>query len=154
PSIQLLKTYRLLLTRMRQYALSPEPNCMWHTTSHKLACFAAVLFSLVRPALADSDPKSHWAFQPVPKPDLPSVHNSPWVRTPVDAFILTRLDERNWTPAAPASKLALIRRVYFDLTGLPPTPEAVQSFVRDESPGAYEQVVDQLLNSRQYAERW
>ena len=77
-----------------------------------------------------------------------------WVRNPVDAFILAQLEQRGWHPAPPASRPEWIRRVSFDLTGLPPTPEEVDAFVADESPDAYERVVDRLLGSPRYGERW
>ncbi len=77
-----------------------------------------------------------------------------WVRTPVDAFVLAKLEARGWTPAPPADRRELIRRVTFDLTGLPPTPEEVEAFVADASPDAYEKVVDRLLASPRYGERW
>ena len=98
--------------------------------------------------------RDHWAFQPVQKPSVPAVHSSDWIATPVDAFVLAALEERGWRPAPAATRVELIRRVTFDLTGLPPTPEAIDAFVSDESPLAYEKLVDRLLSSPQYGERW
>jgi Protein of unknown function (DUF1553)/Protein of unknown function (DUF1549)/Planctomycete cytochrome C len=95
-----------------------------------------------------------WAFQKVTKPPLPSVKATSWVRTPIDAFILAKLEEKNLQPNPPADKVTLIRRAYFDLIGLPPTPEQVQAFVADASPRAFEKVVDELLASPHYGERW
>jgi hypothetical protein len=127
---------------------------MLRATAHGVTLLALGLLLLVnRSGFGETDPKSHWAFQPVHKPAPPTVQNSAWVRTPVDAFVRRTLEEKNWSPAAPASKVSLIRRVYFDLTGLPPTPEAVQRFLQDDSPSSYERVVDQLLDSHEYAER-
>jgi cytochrome c553 len=98
--------------------------------------------------------KSHWAFQPVKKPAIPAVSNPSWVRTPVDAFVLAKLDANGFTPNAPADKTTLIRRVTFDLTGLPPTEREIGDFLGDPSPDAYAQVVDRLLASPHYGERW
>lgn len=98
--------------------------------------------------------RNHWAFQPVRKPAIPPVQDPDWVRTPVDAFILAALDEHGWQPAEDAERRDLIRRVTFDLTGLPPTPDEIDGFLRDDSAAAYEQLVDRLLASPQYGERW
>jgi hypothetical protein len=98
--------------------------------------------------------RRHWAFQPVRKSALPAVSDAGWVKTPVDAFVLAALEERQWRPAEEANRADWIRRVTFDLTGLPPTPEEVQAFVADASSSAYEQVVDRLLESPRYGERW
>ena len=84
----------------------------------------------------------------------PSVKNANWVRTPVDAFILKKLEDAGLQPAPPADPATLLRRVYFDLIGLPPTPAEQQAFLRDPSPAAYEKVVDDLLQRPQYGERW
>ncbi|WP_339910687.1 PSD1 and planctomycete cytochrome C domain-containing protein [Symmachiella dynata] len=96
----------------------------------------------------------HWAFQPIQHPQPPAVKNSEWVRNPIDAFILARLEKNGLNPAPPADKLALLRRAYYDLTGLPPTPDEVTAFLADTAPDAYETVVDRLLASPRYGERW
>lgn len=96
----------------------------------------------------------HWAYLKVDRPELPEVQDVSWVRKPVDAFILHKLEENDLQPAEPASKLTLIRRVYYDLTGLPPSPEEINEFLADESSDAYEQLVDRLLASPQYGEKW
>ena len=98
--------------------------------------------------------KSYWAYQPVKDPAPPVVHDEAWVKTPVDRFILHELERRQLQPAALASRLSLLRRVTFDLTGLPPTPEEVNVFLSDDSTQAYEKVVDRLLSSPHYGERW
>ena len=98
--------------------------------------------------------RNHWAFQPVQKPAVPAVRDSSWVQSPVDNFILARLESAGLAPNPPADKTTLIRRVYFDLIGLPPHPADVQAFVRDESPDAFTRIVDRLLNSQQYGEHW
>ncbi|MBA4147108.1 MAG: DUF1553 domain-containing protein [Verrucomicrobia bacterium] len=98
--------------------------------------------------------KEHWAFQPVRNPPLPTVKTRKWARTPVDQFILAKLEENGLHPSSPAEKRTLIRRATFDLTGLPPTFEEVESFVNDKSPDAFAKVVDRLLASQHYGERW
>ena len=98
--------------------------------------------------------KDHWAFKPVTKPAVPQVKNSAWAANPVDAFILSKLEAAKMQPSPPADKSALIRRAYFDLIGLPPTPEESYAFMNDKSPNAYEKVIDRLLASPQYGERW
>ena len=102
-----------------------------------------------------SDNKTnHWAWQPVKRVAIPEVSNPDWCQTPVDNFILAKLDENNLKPSAPADKRTLIRRATFDLIGLPPTPEEVQDFVNDDSTNAFAKVVDRLLASPHYGERW
>ncbi len=105
-------------------------------------------------ALITDEERNFWAFQPIRDPQVPSVHRSESVRTPIDAFLLRRLEAEGLTFGPAADKVTLIRRAYFDLIGLPPTAEQVQAFVDDDSPAAYEKVVDQLLASPQYGERW
>ena len=98
--------------------------------------------------------ESHWAFQPVTDPDVPSVAHAEWVRTPVDAFVLAKLRDSHLSPSPLADRRTLIRRLSFDLTGLPPSPEDVERFVNDPDPNAYEKLVDDLLESPQYGEHW
>jgi mono/diheme cytochrome c family protein/uncharacterized membrane protein YkoI len=98
--------------------------------------------------------EKHWAFVPPQMPVVPKVKNNAWVRNPIDAFVLSRLEARGLAPAPPAEKRSLLRRLYYDLTGLPPTPAEVAAFVADEAPDAYERVVDRLLDSPRYGERW
>ena len=98
--------------------------------------------------------RSHWAFQPLHPGKLPDVQPVGWARSPVDLFILAKLNEHRLSPADPASRGDLIRRVTFDLTGLPPDPADIAEFVNDPSPDAYERVVDRLLASVSYGERW
>ena len=95
-----------------------------------------------------------WSFQPVRRPAVPVVKNAAWVKNPIDAFILAKLEEKGLAPSRPADRRTLIRRVSFDLIGLPPTPEEVEAFVSDPSPDAYAKVVDRLLASPHYGERW
>ena len=97
---------------------------------------------------------NHWAWQPVKRVAIPEVSNPSWCQTPVDNFILAKLEENGLKPNPPADKRTLIRRATFDLIGLPPTPEEVQDFVNDPSPNAFAKVVDRLLASPHYGERW
>jgi hypothetical protein len=125
-------------------------------------------------------PAEHWAFQPVHPPPVPAVQEQRWVRNPIDAFVLAKLELRDWPPARPAEPRALLRRVYLDLTGLPPTPQEQERFLKsplnrpagtfsptggeggDEgvrfmertSPDALDRVIDALLNRPVYGERW
>ena len=96
----------------------------------------------------------HWAWQPVQAGAPPKVKQADWPASPIDQFILAKLEAAGLKPAGPADKRALIRRAYFDLIGLPPTPEQVQAFVADNSPKAFEKVVDELLASPHFGERW
>ncbi len=98
--------------------------------------------------------RNYWCYKPVKRPEVPAVKNRAWVRNPIDAFLLARLEAKGLKPAAPADRVALIRRVYYDLTGLPPTPEEVDAFVTDRAPDAYEKLVDRLLDSPHYGEKW
>ncbi len=97
--------------------------------------------------------KSHWAYIAPSRPELPEVSNQGWVRNPIDAFVLARLDREGLKPSPEADRTTLIRRVTFDLTGLPPSAADVDAFVADRSPDAYDKVVDRLLHSPQYGER-
>ena len=98
--------------------------------------------------------RSFWAFQPVQKPSLPKVKNPAWCRTPVDFFVLSQLEEHGLTPAPRADKRTWLRRVTYDLVGLPPTPDELRLFLKDTSGQAFARVVDRLLGSPHYGERW
>lgn len=106
------------------------------------------------PPPVNEETKKWWAFQPVKRPAVPKVKYNAWVRNPIDAFVLAKLEANGLKPSPTASRAVLIRRAYFDVIGLPPTPEQVQAFVNDTSPNAWEKVVDHLLASPQYGERW
>ncbi|MFY9255195.1 MAG: PSD1 and planctomycete cytochrome C domain-containing protein [Fuerstiella sp.] len=95
-----------------------------------------------------------WSLQPVKRPDVPQLDSTPQPANPIDAFVGTRLEQQQMKPAAAADKRVLLRRLYFDLIGLPPTQAQVETFERDESPQAWDDIIDQLLNSPQYGERW
>jgi hypothetical protein len=96
--------------------------------------------------------EEHWSFIPPRRPPLPEVRRSNWPRNPIDVFVLSRLEREGLSPSPEADRRTLIRRVTYDLVGLPPTPEEVEAFVRDPSPQAYEKVVDRLLASPRYGE--
>ncbi len=96
----------------------------------------------------------HWAYVKPSRPELPVVSRGEWARTAIDRFVLARLEREKLTPSAEASRPTLLRRVTFDLTGLPPTPEELDAFLADTAPDAYERVVDRLLASPRYGERW
>ena len=98
--------------------------------------------------------KNHWAFKPVTKPVPPAVKTESWVKNEVDRFVLAKLEANGMTANEPADKRTLIRRAYYDVIGLPPAPAQVNAFLADNSPNAFEKVVDGLLASPQYGERW
>jgi len=98
--------------------------------------------------------QGHWAYQPVQRPSTPSVQNQKWVRSPIDALVLARMEAKGVKPSPDADRAALIRRATLDAWGMIPTPDEVKAFVADKSPDAYEKLVDRLLASPHYGERW
>src|SRR6266446_3670341 len=98
--------------------------------------------------------RAHWAFQKIAHPKPPNVEQADWVRNSIDAFVLAELETKGLRPAPPADKISLIRRASFDLIGLPPTLEEVDAFLADDSSKAFDKVVDRLLDSPRYGERW
>jgi len=106
------------------------------------------------PAYNFDEARKFWSFQPLKDHQPPKVKNVAWVESPIDRFILAKLEEKGLKPVADADKRALIRRATFDLTGLPPTPDEVEAFLKDASPNAFEKVVDRLLGSQAYGEKW
>src|SRR6478672_1434264 len=98
----------------------------------------------------------YWAFQKVVRPAPPDVQGpgTEWIKSPIDAFILQKLAEKQLAPSPPLDRTPLLRRLTFDLTGLPPTPEEVAAFLQDKSPEAYAKNVDRLLASPHYGEHW
>ncbi len=101
-----------------------------------------------------NEPPTHWAYLKPLRPAIPPVKNQAWVRNPIDTFILARLEKQGLQPAPEAAKETLLRRVYLDLIGLPPSVKEIDEFLQDNSPKAYEKVVDKLLASQHYGERW
>jgi mono/diheme cytochrome c family protein/cytochrome c553 len=98
--------------------------------------------------------RAFWAFRPVQQPAVPPVRDAAWARSPVDHFLLAEMEKKGLRPAEAADRRTLLRRVTFDLVGLPPTPEEIEAFLADARPGAYERVVERLLASPAYGERW
>jgi Protein of unknown function (DUF1553)/Protein of unknown function (DUF1549) len=128
----------------------------------------SLFISLIVPALATGQAPSpeqydtkikprdreHWAFRPVRRPAVPAVKDAAWVRTPIDAFVLAKLEAKGWTSATPAEPRAILRRVYLDLTGLPPTLAEQEALLRDPLPAAFDRLVDELLARPAYGERY
>ena len=104
--------------------------------------------------LVNEETKNYWAFRPIADPAVPQVKNAGWASNSIDRFILNKLENAELSPASPAEKQKLIRRAYYDLTGLPPSMADVDAFVNDKSDQAFEKVIDRLLDSPQYGERW
>ncbi len=98
--------------------------------------------------------REEWSYRPIVRPDVPEVKHPGWARNPIDAFVQFKLEKVGLAPAPEADRIALIRRLTFDLIGLPPTPEEVNAFVADRSPDAYDRLVDRLINSPHHGERW
>ena len=110
--------------------------------------------SVRRGMVVDDEDRKWWAYRPLAKAAPPKVDDPAWNKNPIDAFLRYQMDEKGLVPNAPAEKATLIRRAYYDLIGLPPTPEAVEAFVKDKDPGAYEKLIDDLLSRPQYGEKW
>jgi hypothetical protein len=114
--------------------------------------------AMLRQWIADgAEWPDHWAYQPLKKTEPPKFDEEPleaWCRTQIDRFVLAQMERRSLSPSAEADRRTLLRRVYFDVIGLPPSPQEVEAFLKDESPDAYEKVVDRLLASPHYGERW
>jgi hypothetical protein len=111
----------------------------------------------IRAANPATDPRQargYWAFQPVKAPAIPRVKDERWAANSIDRFVLAKLEAQQLVPAQPAAKSDLVRRVYFDVTGLPPSPDEVEAFVNDRAPDAYERLVDRLLASPHYGEHF
>ncbi len=115
-----------------------------------LVCWGGILW----PKMVSAEESVSWAFRPMHRPVLPAVGRSSWPRNPIDRFILTRLQEKQLHPSPEVDRRTLIRRLYFDLLGLPPEPDRVRAFVNDPRPDAFERLVDELLASPAYGERW
>ena len=142
----------LLLTKVSATNLSermpPEGDALKPVQIELLRRWIAAGAPAPKDEKPEPSPSDHWAFRPVVRPPLPKIGN------PLDSFINARISAAKLTPLPPAEKPVLLRRVYLDLTGLPPTREELHAFLADTSPDAYERVVDRLLNSPQHGERW
>src|SRR5439155_11926328 len=115
---------------------------------------ASGLFHPPIEAAETKDPKAHWAFKSPVRPQVPEVKNKKWVRTPIDNFVLARLEKEGLKPSPEADKVTLLRRLSIDLIGLPPTIAEVDAFLADKSSNAWEKQVERLVNSPHYGERW
>jgi hypothetical protein len=124
-----------------------------NTCRTPIVAFASACLFAVIPS-AKGQAAHHWSLRALVRPEVPAVRDTKWARNPIDAFVLARLEQGTLSPSPEADRRTLIRRVCFDLTGLPPSPEEVESFVSDPSPDAYEKLVDRLLASPRYGERW
>jgi hypothetical protein len=132
----------------------------WHLPSFLLTALLAAAAPLSWPPAASAGKpdiekgRSHWAFQPLRQPAVPAVHTAEWAASPVDAFLLARLEAAGLKPAGPVDRRTLLRRVHLDLIGLPPTPAEQEAFLASKAPDAYARVVEQLLARPEYGERW
>jgi hypothetical protein len=135
-----------------QRILSTDVKVMMPTPESHLSLTAREKAILVKWVEEGAEYKPHWAFTKVESPAVPKVKNEKWVKNDIDRFILNKLEDKGIAPSAEAEKTTLLRRVYLDLTGLPPTPEEVKTYLADQSAGAYEKVVNKLLASPHYGE--
>src|SRR5262249_52762657 len=121
------------------------------------AFIASLALTAAEPAYQDPPitpaQRQHWAYRPPMRPAVPALRSAAWVRTPIAAFILAKLEANGLAPSPETDALTWLRRVTFDLTGLPPTPREQDDFINDRSSDAYEKVVDRLLASPHYGER-
>jgi mono/diheme cytochrome c family protein len=113
-----------------------------------------VFSASVKTGVITDKQRAFWSFQPLKVVAVPEVKDARWVRTPIDKFVLAKMQEAGLNPSAQADRRTLIRRATYDLTGLPPTPEEVEAFEKDKSPHAWENLIDRLLASPKYGERW
>src|SRR5437868_4620175 len=120
----------------------------------QLALLLAIGASSIASVRAEGTTSSHWAFQPLNDPAVPRVKNEDWPKTPLDRFILAKIEKKKSRPEESADKRTLLRRATYDLIGLPPTPEELDQFLQDNSTNAFAKVVERLLASRHYGEQW
>ncbi|HEY7157497.1 MAG TPA: PSD1 and planctomycete cytochrome C domain-containing protein [Gemmataceae bacterium] len=152
----------LLYQRVRDGEMPPGKTKLSQADVEKIARWIATGARVERPEpkslpkgmYLTSEDRAFWSFQPIRRPSIPAVRAADRVRNPVDAFLLARLQERGLTFAPEADRRTLIRRATFDLHGLPPTPEEVDAFVQDAAPDAFERLIERLLASPRYGERW
>src|SRR5579884_1406065 len=152
-----LRLFSLSASRniVRVGACPLDPACPVRSAPMRLLLVlaACTIFGFASAASA-ADAAKPWAFRTPVRPALPQVQRRAWARNPIDAFILAKREQAGLHGARPADQLTLIRRLTFDLTGLPPTPRQIESFLADRTPGAYERLVDRLLASPEYGEHW
>src|SRR5579864_2354503 len=160
PTAESLRNLSVLALSLYDVQNSIPPwHAHWPEHYVRSVCIVTMLscciFALSLAACAEEkNAKNNWAFHPPVRPAVPSVANSSWVRNDIDRFILARLEKEGLHPSPEADRITLIRRLSLDLTGLPPTPEEVDAFLADKSARAYENLVDRLLASPHYGERW
>ena len=124
---------------------------------HAFWFLVLLVLALPATAVAQDEPEIHWAFRKPTRPEPPardSLKHAARVRNPIDRFVVQRLETAGLEPAPQADRRALVRRAYFDLLGLPPTPEQVEAFVKDGSPKAWPKLIDTLLASKHYGQHW
>jgi len=136
-----------------QRMLSDDPNEQMPPPESNLSLSEREIALIQKWIDQGAEYKTHWAFIPPQKSVIPEISNPDWASNPIDYFVMAKLDESGKTPNAPATKEVLLRRLYLDLTGLPPSPEEIDEFLADDSPDAYEKVVDRLLASPHFGER-
>jgi len=140
---------RLPLEEIESLKLWVTLGAFWPEMAVSASPAASGVKYVIRP-----EHREFWAFQPVRKPAIPQVADTNWPKGPIDRFLLAKLKAQGLKPARPADKRTLIRRATFDIIGLPPTPEDVDAFLADDTPNAFAKVVDRLLASPHYGERW
>ena len=155
----------LLIERLRSGEMPPGDDPAKKVPASEIDVIARWIKAGAVTALAEPDvltdadliteeERAWWSFQPIDRPAPPTVENPDSIRSPIDAFIISRLEVEGFGLSREADRTTLIRRAYFDLVGIPPSPEAVRDFVEDQSPDAYDRLLDQLLASHDYGDRW
>ena len=144
--------WRRVTTHLTDRRLMRLPNFIAGTIALGLALSVASTTADARPPADKGEP--HWAFVPVARPELPPTSDPAWARNPIDRFVLARMEAEGVKPVGLADQRTLLRRLYLDLIGLPPTVNEVRRFLNDRSPEAVARVVDDLLARPQYGERW
>ncbi|MCA9096582.1 MAG: DUF1549 domain-containing protein, partial [Planctomycetaceae bacterium] len=137
---------------LMQRVLSEEPEEIMPPPATKKTLSEKQKEILARWIREGAEYQAHWSFIAPVRPEIPTVQNQAWIKNPIDAFILSRLEKEHLAPAPEADRRTLARRVSLDLTGLPPSPDLVESFVNDSNPDAYEKLVDTLLESESWGE--
>jgi len=152
PSKTAIKGGSLVGSEMYHRLISHDPELVMPPTESDLTLSPREKAVLIKWIKDGAEYKDHWAFLPAKTHDLPSVANNDYVQNPIDNFVIKKLEEQDLSPSAEADKAMLLRRVSFDLTGLPPSVALINEFINDKSENAYEKVVDKLLNSVHYGE--
>ena len=151
--IRVIRVIRGFLLCLIVAVTTPQPAPAQEDVAETKSTIKIDSTPITEPLLTDAD-RSHWSFAPIEPQPLPTVQNPTWLRSPVDSFILSKLDAKQLTPATEADRATLLRRLTFDLLGLPPTPAELANFENDKSPDAYERRIDVLLASPAFGERY